>query len=84
MGYASLNSKCPTLGWTNTNLTLSPFLNIVLLRMTICLECYGVGEAEITCGFCSSYVCEECYMRHLVACGLADEKQKLGGTRKAS
>ncbi|CAF4251299.1 unnamed protein product, partial [Adineta steineri] len=37
--------------------------------MTICPECYGVGEAAISCGFCGSYVC--------------DDKQKLHEATKA-
>ncbi len=44
--------------------------------MTTCPECYGVGEAVISCGFCGAYVCEECYMHHLAACGPDDGKQK--------
>ncbi|CAF4511230.1 unnamed protein product, partial [Rotaria sp. Silwood2] len=45
--------------------------------MTIFSECYGIDEAVISCGFCGAYVCEECYMRHLVTCGPDDDKQKL-------
>ncbi|CAF3264776.1 unnamed protein product, partial [Rotaria sp. Silwood2] len=52
--------------------------------MTIFSECYGIDEAVISCGFCGAYVCEECYMRHLVTCGPDDDKQKLGIMTKPS
>ena len=50
--------------------------------MTICPECYGVGEAVISCGFCGAYVCEECFMRHMRDCSPDDREEQMGEANK--